>query len=51
VLGALIIGLVRSLGSGYLGEKWTSALIFVILIVILVFRPSGLLGSRRREKV
>jgi branched-chain amino acid transport system permease protein len=51
VLGALIIGLVRSLGSAYLGEKWTSALIFAILIVILVFRPSGLLGTQRREKV
>jgi branched-chain amino acid transport system permease protein len=51
VLGGLIIGLVRSLGSAYLGERWTSALIFAILIGILVFRPSGLLGSRAREKV
>jgi branched-chain amino acid transport system permease protein len=51
VLGGLVIGLVRALGSAYLGEKWTSALIFVILIVILVFRPAGLLGSPRKEKV
>lgn len=51
VLGGLIIGLVRSLGSAYIGEKWTSALIFAILIVILVFRPSGLLGSHAKEKV
>ena len=51
VLGGLVIGLVRSLGSGYVGERWTSALIFGILIAILVFRPSGLLGSRVREKV
>jgi branched-chain amino acid transport system permease protein len=51
VLGGLLIGLVRSLGSAYIGEKWTSALIFVILIVILVFRPSGLLGSHAKEKV
>ncbi|MBI4568080.1 MAG: branched-chain amino acid ABC transporter permease, partial [Planctomycetes bacterium] len=42
VLGGLIIGLVRSLGSGYIDEKWTSALIFGILIVILIFRPTGL---------
>ena len=35
----------------YVGERWTSALVFVILIVILVFRPSGLLGTRTREKV
>ncbi|HTU26804.1 MAG TPA: branched-chain amino acid ABC transporter permease [Pirellulales bacterium] len=51
VLGGLVIGLVRSLSSGYVGERWTSALVFVILIAILVFRPSGLLGSRTREKV
>jgi branched-chain amino acid transport system permease protein len=51
VLGGLVIGLVRSLSSGYIGERWTSALVFVILIAILVFRPAGLLGSRTREKV
>jgi branched-chain amino acid transport system permease protein len=51
VLGGLVIGLVRSLGSAYIGETWTSALVFVVLIVILVFRPAGLLGTRTREKV
>jgi branched-chain amino acid transport system permease protein len=51
VLGGLVIGMVRALGSAYLGEKWTTALIFAILIVILIFRPAGLLGTRRREKV
>jgi branched-chain amino acid transport system permease protein len=51
VLGGLVIGLVRALGRAYVGEAWSSALIFVILILILVFRPSGLLGTRVREKV
>jgi branched-chain amino acid transport system permease protein len=51
VLGGILIGLIRSMGSGYFDERWTSALIFVILIAILVFRPAGLLGDRRREKV
>jgi branched-chain amino acid transport system permease protein len=51
VLGGLTIGLVRSLGSAYVGEKWSEALIFVILIVILIFRPNGLLGVPTREKV
>jgi branched-chain amino acid transport system permease protein len=51
VLGGLVIGLARAFGSAYVGERWTSALVFVILIVILVFRPSGLLGTRTREKV
>jgi branched-chain amino acid transport system permease protein len=51
VLGGLIIGLVRSFGSGYVGSSWADALVFGILIVILVFRPTGLLGSPVREKV
>ena len=51
VLGGLVIGLVRSLGSAYVGELWTSPLVFVILIVILIFRPTGLLGARMRDKV
>jgi branched-chain amino acid transport system permease protein len=51
VLGGVVIGLVRSLGSRYVGEEWSEALIFAILIVILIFRPSGLLGTHTREKV
>ena len=51
VLGAIIIGLVRALGSAYIGERWTSALVFVILILILVFKPQGLLGTKAKEKV
>jgi branched-chain amino acid transport system permease protein len=51
VLGGLIIGMVYSLCSGYIDARWASALVFFILIVILVFRPAGLLGARTREKV
>jgi branched-chain amino acid transport system permease protein len=51
VLGGFVIGMIRSLGSAYVEERWTPAIIFGILIVILIFRPSGLLGERTREKV
>jgi branched-chain amino acid transport system permease protein len=51
VLGGLVIGLVRSLGIGYVGQHWVDALIFGILILILVFRPTGLLGERTGGKV
>jgi len=51
VLGGFVIGMVRSLGSAYVEERWTTAIIFGILIVILIFRPSGLLGATSREKV
>src|SRR5262249_19813559 len=46
VVGGLFIGLTQSLGGQLLGVKWTDVIIFSILIVIMVFRPSGLLGAR-----
>jgi branched-chain amino acid transport system permease protein len=51
VVGALVIGLLRSYGSAFVGEQWAQAIVFGMLIVILVFRPQGLLGARVREKV
>lgn len=51
VLGGVVIGLVKTLGGAYIGAEWSEALIFGILVVILVFRPNGLLGARTREKV
>jgi branched-chain amino acid transport system permease protein len=51
VVGGLVIGLVRALASGFVGERWTGAIVFAILIVILVFRPDGLLGRGVKEKV
>ena len=51
VLGGVLIGVIKAYGSAYIGESWTDAVVFGILIVILVFRPSGLLGGKVREKV
>ncbi len=51
VLGGLIIGVFRALSDQYVATMWTNAVVFGVLIVVLVFRPSGLLGARLREKV
>jgi branched-chain amino acid transport system permease protein len=51
VLGGILIGVIRSLSDGYLEARWTNTLVFALLIVILVFRPAGLLGLRAKEKV
>jgi branched-chain amino acid transport system permease protein len=50
VLGGLIIGLVQSLGGQLLEVKWTDVIIFSILIVVMVFRPTGLLGLQTPQK-
>ena len=55
VLGALLIGMVESFNNGLSwfapGSDWTQSIIFSILILILVFRPEGLLGERTPEGV
>lgn len=51
VLGGLLIGFIYSFGGGYSQGNWVDALIFGMLIVLLIFRPTGLLGNRTREKV
>jgi len=51
VVGGLLIGLVRALSSLAVGERWSGAVVFGVLIVILVFRPEGLFGRRTIEKV
>jgi branched-chain amino acid transport system permease protein len=51
MLGGLLIGVVRAMSDQYIEARWTNAVVFTILILILVFRPSGLLGARLREKV
>ena len=51
VLGGYLIGLIGAFSDSYLGSSWTNAAIFAMLIIILVFRPSGLLGEHVAEKV
>ncbi|HEV8675216.1 MAG TPA: branched-chain amino acid ABC transporter permease [Methylomirabilota bacterium] len=50
VLGALVIGLIQSLGGQLLGVRWTDVVIFSILIGVLVFRPAGLFGMQTPQK-
>jgi branched-chain amino acid transport system permease protein len=46
LLGGLIIGVVESLSGLYLGESLGQVGIFIIFILVLLFRPSGLFGER-----
>lgn len=51
VLGGIIMGLSEEMVVGYLSSTYRDALAFGILIVILIFKPAGLLGKNRVEKV
>ena len=50
MLGGLLIGLIESLGGQYLQVRWTDVIIFSILAMVLVFRPTGLLGGAAPTK-
>ena len=58
VVGGLLLGLIESIGSGYIGEltggvlgsQYTDIFAFAVLIVMLTLRPSGLLGERVADR-
>jgi branched-chain amino acid transport system permease protein len=50
MLGGFLIGLLASFSDGYLNARWTNAWVFATLVLILLFRPSGLLGEHVSEK-
>jgi branched-chain amino acid transport system permease protein len=49
VLGGLIIGVFAQMTDNRLGNEWQTAVVFAFLIVVMVFRPQGLIGEQTRE--
>jgi branched-chain amino acid transport system permease protein len=49
VLGGLIIGVIQQISDNRIGGEWTPAIVFAYLVLIMVFRPQGLLGEQTRE--
>ena len=51
MLGGLLLGVMEALFEGYVSGAWKNVFVFVILIVILSVRPTGLIGEKTAEKV
>lgn len=51
MLGGFLIGIIESLATWKFGGQWSNVTVFAILILVLVFRPAGLLGEAIPEKV
>jgi len=49
VLGGLIIGCIQQMSDNRIGSEWTPAIVFAYLVLIMVFKPSGLLGEQTRD--
>ena len=50
MIGGIVIGLIESVGGQFIAVRWTDVIIFSILILVLVFRPTGLLGFSTPQK-
>ncbi|MBC3887666.1 branched-chain amino acid ABC transporter permease [Acetobacterium paludosum] len=51
MLGGFIIGMVETMTKAYLSTTWADAIVYIILILVLLFKPTGILGKNTREKV
>ena len=51
MVGGLLLGVVEALGAAYLSHSWKDAIAFFVLILILIVRPTGLLGERVADKI
>ena len=49
VLGGLIIGIIQQISDNRIGSEWTPAIVFGYLVLVMVFRPQGLIGEQTRE--
>lgn len=50
-IGGFVLGIVESLSKAYISSALSDAIVFSILILVLVFKPAGILGKNRKEKV
>ncbi|MDL2290570.1 branched-chain amino acid ABC transporter permease [Desulfovibrio sp. OttesenSCG-928-F20] len=51
MIGGILLGVIEAMGAAYISIAWKDAIAFAVLILILIFRPTGLLGERVADKV
>jgi branched-chain amino acid transport system permease protein len=51
MVGGLLLGVIEALGAAYISIAWKDAIAFCVLIVILIVRPTGILGERVADKI
>ena len=50
-IGGMILGIVEAIGGAYIATAYKDVISFVVLILVLYFRPNGLFGKRTEQKM
>ena len=50
MVGGLVLGILEGLAAGYLSSQWKNVFAFLVLVALLLFKPTGLLGERVAER-
>ena len=51
VVGGIVIGVLETFVTGYISSEYKDAIAFLVLIIVLIFKPAGLFGQKRVDKV
>lgn len=51
IIGALLLGIAEAITATYVSLRWATVVFYLVILVVLLFRPQGLLGTRLREDV
>ena len=51
MVGGILLGIIENLSKGYISSQLSDAIVFGVLIIVLLVKPTGLLGKKRAEKV
>ena len=51
MLGGVLLGVIEIFGKAYISTQLSDAIVFAVLIIVLLVKPTGLLGHKVREKV
>ena len=51
MIGGVLLGVIEQLAKAYISSQLSDAIVFLVLIIVLVVRPTGILGKKIREKV
>ncbi len=51
MIGGVLLGVIEQLSKAYISSQLSDAIVFLVLIVVLVVRPTGIMGKKINEKV